>query len=386
MIEKALKGSSIYWGWVIFLLCIIGAGFIAYLYQLKVGLGITGMSRDISWGVYIAQFTYFVGVAAGAVMLVIPKYLHHYTKYAKVVVFGEFLAIAAVVMCLLFIVVDIGQPMRMMNVVLHPTPHSMLFYDMIVLNGYLILNIICGYNTLLADKKGLPCPGWVKPFIYLSIPWAISIHTVTAFLYAGLPGRHFWLTAIMAPRFLASAFAAGPSLLVMILLFVRKVTKFDPGEEALQNIARTICYAMIVNFFFMGMEFFTAFYSNIPGHKATLEYLFWGIGEYGNLVPFMRACIVIGFAGIFILLVPPIRRRPLWLAIGCACIFLATWIDKGVGLVIGGFIPNPLEMITEYHPTFPEITIATAIWAVGGLILTILYKVAISVREEEQRV
>ncbi len=386
MIEKALKGSSVYWGWVIFLLCIIGAGFLAYLYQLKVGLGITGMSRDISWGVYIAQFTYFVGVAAGAVMLVIPKYLHHYTKYAKVVVFGEFLAIAAVVMCLLFIVVDIGQPMRMMNVVLHPTPHSMLFYDMIVLNGYLIINIICGYNTLLADKKGLPCPGWVKPFIYLSIPWAISIHTVTAFLYAGLPGRHFWLTAIMAPRFLASAFAAGPSLLVMILLFVRKVTKFDPGEEALQNIARTICYAMIVNFFFMGMEFFTAFYSNIPGHKATLEYLFWGIGEYGNLVPFMRACIVIGFAGIFILLVPPIRRRPLWLAIGCACVFLATWIDKGVGLVIGGFIPNPLEMITEYHPTFPEITIATAIWAVGGLILTVLYKVAISVREEEQRV
>ncbi len=386
MIEKALKGSSVYWGWVIFLLCIIGAGFLAYLYQLKVGLGITGMSRDISWGVYIAQFTYFVGVAAGAVMLVIPKYLHHYTKYAKVVVFGEFLAIAAVVMCLLFIVVDIGQPMRMMNVVLHPTPHSMLFYDMIVLNGYLIINIICGYNTLLADKKGLPCPGWVKPFIYLSIPWAISIHTVTAFLYAGLPGRHFWLTAIMAPRFLASAFAAGPSLLVMILLFVRKVTKFDPGEEALQNIARTICYAMIVNFFFMGMEFFTAFYSNIPGHKATLEYLFWGIGEYGNLVPFMRACIVIGFAGIFILLVPPIRRRPLWLAIGCACVFLATWIDKGVGLVIGGFIPNPLEMITEYHPTFPEITIATAIWAVGGLILTVLYKVTISVREEEQRV
>ncbi|RUM92959.1 MAG: menaquinol oxidoreductase [Thermodesulfatator sp.] len=384
MIEKALKGSSVYWGWVIFLLCIIGAGFLAYLYQLKVGLGVTGMSRDISWGVYIAQFTYFVGVAAGAVMLVIPKYLHHYTKYAKVVVFGEFIAIAAVIMCLLFIVVDIGQPMRMMNVVIHPTPHSMLFYDMIVLNGYLLINIICGYNTLLADKKGLPCPGWVKPVIYLSIPWAISIHTVTAFLYAGLPGRHFWLTAIMAPRFLASAFAAGPSLLVMLLLFLRKYTKFDAGQDALQNIARTICYAMIVNFFFMGMEFFTAFYSNIPGHKATLEYLFWGIGEYGNLVPFMRACIVIGFAGIFILLVPSIRRKPLWLAIGCACVFLATWIDKGVGLVIGGFIPSPLEVITEYHPTFPEITIATAIWAVGGLVLTILYKVAVTVREEEQ--
>ncbi len=386
MIEKALKGSSVYWGWIIFLLCLIGAGMMAYLYQLKVGLGITGMSRDISWGVYIAQFTYFVGVAAGGVMVVIPKYLHHYTKYGKIVVFGEFLAIAAVVMCLLFIVVDIGQPMRMLNVVLHPTPHSMLFYDMIVLNGYLLLNIICGYNTLLADKKGVPCPGWVKPFIYISIPWAISIHTVTAFLYAGLPGRHFWLTAIMAPRFLASAFAAGPALLIMILLFVRKVTKFDPGDEALQTIAKTVCYAMIANLFFMGCEFFTAFYSQIPGHMHTLEYLFAGLDGYGNLVPFMRAAIVIGLFGVFLLLVPRIRRNPKGLALACASVFLATWIDKGVGLVIGGFIPNPFETITEYHPTLPEITIAAAIWGVGGLIVTILYKVAISVREEQARV
>jgi molybdopterin-containing oxidoreductase family membrane subunit len=383
MIEKALKGSSVYWGWILFLLCIIGAGVMAYLYQLKVGLGITGMSRDISWGVYIAQFTYFVGVAAGAVMLVIPKYLHHYTRYAKIVVFGEFIAIAAVTMCLLFIVVDIGQPARMLNVVLHPTPRSMLFYDMIVLNGYLLINIICGYNTLLADKKGVPCPRWVKPFIYLSIPWAISIHTVTAFLYAGVPGRHLWLTAVMAPRFLASAFAAGPSLLIMLMLFVSKISKWKPDYEAIQNIARTVCYAMIVNLFLMGMEFFTAYYSNIPGHKYPLDYLFFGLHGHDALVPYMRASIIIGLFGIFLLLVPSWRRNRKVLDLAVASVFLATWIDKGIGLVIGGFIPNPFEKITEYHPTFPEITIATAIWAVGALVLTILYKVGISVREQE---
>jgi len=384
MIERALKGSPKYWGWVFFLLGVITVGFLCYMYQLHNGLGITGMSRDISWGVYIAQFTYFVGVAAGAVMLVIPKYLHHYQKYGKIVVFGEFIAIAAVTMCLLFIVVDIGQPMRMLNVVIHPTPHSMLFYDMIVLNGYLIINIICGYNTLLADKKGLPCPRWVKPFIYLSIPWAVSIHTVTAFLYAGIPGRHFWLTAIMAPRFLASAFAAGPSLLIMLLLFVMKVSDFKVDKDAIQTVAKTVCYAMIINMFFLFMEFFTAYYSQIPGHMATLDYLFFGIDGYNELVPLMRFMMFIAFVGIFVLLVPSLRRNHKWLAFGVAMVFLATLIDKGVGLVIGGFIPNPFETITEYHPTFPEIMIAISIYAVGALILTILYKVAITVREDQQ--
>lgn len=383
MIEKALKGSPKYWGWVFFLLAIIGIGFLCYLRQLSYGLGITGMSRDISWGVYIAQFTYLVGVAASAVMLVIPKYLHHYKKYGKVVLFGEFMAIAAVVMCLLFIVVDVGQPMRIMNVLLHPTPNSILFWDMIVLNGYLLINVIVGYNSLIAEKKQVPPPGWIKPFIYLSIPWAVSIHTVTAFLYAGLPGRHLWLTAIMAPRFLASAFASGPALLLIILMIVKRVTKLTFDSDAIQSIAKTVCYAMIVNLFFMAMEFFTAFYSNIPGHMHPLKYLFFGLHGHDMLVPWMRTAIFFGFLGVLILLIPPLRRKEGTLIAACAAIVASTWTDKGVGLVIGGFIPNPFEKITEYHPTFPEITIAVAIWAIGALILTVLYKVAITVREQE---
>ncbi len=383
MIEKALKGSPRYWGWIFFLLAIIGIGFINYIRQLGYGLGITGMSRDISWGVYIAQFTYLVGVAASAVMLVIPKYLHHYKKYATIVIFGEFLAIAAVIMCMLFIVVDIGQPMRMLNVVLHPTPNSILFWDMIVLSGYLTINIIVGYNSLIAARKEVPPPGWIKPFIYLSIPWAVSIHTVTAFLYAGLPGRHLWLTAIMAPRFLASAFASGPALLLLLLMVVKRVTKFRPEDEGIQSLAKTICYAMIMNLFFMALEFFTAFYSNIPGHMNPLKYLFFGLHGHDMLVPWMRTAMFFGFLGIAILIVPALRRKEGFLAAGCASIVASTWTDKGVGLVIGGFIPNPFEKVVEYHPTFPEISIAVAIWAIGALVLTVLYKLAAAVREQE---
>jgi molybdopterin-containing oxidoreductase family membrane subunit len=383
MIEKALKGEPRYYMWIVFLLGIIGVGMGCWFYQLYKGLGITGMGRDISWGVYIAQFTYLVGVAASAVMIVIPLYLHDYKKYGKIVVFGEFLAIAAVTMCMLFIVVDVGQPQRMLNVLLHPTPNSILFYDMIVLVGYLCINIIVGYNCLLSDARKMPHPGWVKPFIYISIPWAVSIHTVTAFLYAGLPGRHLWLTAVMAPRFLASAFASGPALLILVLLIISRVSKFDPGRDALQTIAKTVCYAMIINLFLVGMEIFTAFYSNIPGHMHPLQYLFVGLHGHGKIVAWMWTAAPFAFIGVLLLLIPSARKHHGILAFACASIFMACWIDKVVALVIGGFIPNPFHRIIEYSATFPEISITLAIWAIGALILTVLHKVAITVREEE---
>ena len=259
MLEKALQGSKKYWAWVIFLSLVAGIGLFNYLIQFTQGLGVTGLGRDVSWGLYIGQFTFLVGVAASAVMLVIPYYLHDYKKFGKIVILGEFLAISAVTMCMLFIFVDMGQPMRILNVLLHPTPNSIMLWDATVLNGYLFLNLLIGWVTLGSDRKGVPPPKWIKPFIYLSIPWAISIHTVTAFLIAGLPGRHYWLTAIMAARFLASAFAAGPALLIILALIVRKVTKFDPGKEPIQALGKIVAYAMFANIFFLGLEVFTAF-------------------------------------------------------------------------------------------------------------------------------
>lgn len=370
---------------MIFLLAMMGMGGMFYAQQFHYGLGITGMSRDVSWGVYIAQFTFLVGVAAGGVMLVLPYYIHDYKAFGKITILGEFLAIAAVCMCLMFIVADLGQPMRLMNVLLHPTPNSMLFWDMIVLNGYLFLNILVGWVVLHSEYKGTPPPKWIKPFIYLSIPWAISIHTVTAFLYAGLPGRHFWLTAILAPRFLASAFAAGPALLLVVALILKRVTNFDAGKVAIQKLVTIIIYAGILNFFFLGLEFFTAYYSNIPGHMHTLDYLFWGLHGHDNLVPFMRYSVVSGILAVIALMVPKIRQNEIAAGIACLFLFVSLWIDKGIGLVIGGFVPTPLEGITEYIPTVPEIGITLAVWSAGFLILTLLYKVAISVKLQREQ-
>ncbi len=382
MLELAVKGNKWYWGWLVVLLGVIGAAFGLYMMQLKLGLGITGMSRDVSWGFYIANFTYLVGVAAGGVMVVLPYYLHDYKAYGKITILGEFLAIASIVMCLLFIVVDLGQPMRLFNVPLYPTPNSVLFWDMIVLNGYLFLNLVIGWNVLEAERNGIHYQGWLKPLIYISIPWAVSIHTVTAYLYCGLPGRHFWLTAVLAPRFLASAFAAGPALLILLCLFIRKFTNFDPGKAQIQSLAKTVAYAICINMFLFICEVFVGFYSNIPGHKIHIQYLFAGVHGHGALVPWMWASMILMAAGIIMTVTPATRKNETSLAIACAVIILGTWIDKGLGMISGGFVPNPLHEVTEYAPTMPEIGITVGVYAVGALVLTLLYKMAVGVKEE----
>jgi molybdopterin-containing oxidoreductase family membrane subunit len=381
MFEKAVVGGRRYWLWLLGLSLVIAAGFVFYLRQLDYGLGITGLSRDVTWGLYIAQFTFLVGVAASAVMVVLPYYLHNYKVFGKVTILGEFLAISAVTMCMLFIFVDMGQPTRVLNVMLHPTPNSMMFWDMLSLSGYLVLNATIALVTLSAERKGVAPPHWIKPVILLSIPWAISIHTVTAFLYNGLPGRSFWLSAIMAPRFLASAFSAGPALLILLCMVVRKVSWFDVGRQPIQKLSLIVTYAMIVNVFFVLMEVFTVFYSGIPEHKHHFQYLFVGLDGHGPLVPWMWTSVLLAVASLVLLIVPAFRHNEKVLALTCGMVFLSLWIDKGLGLIVGGFVPSPLGSITDYAPTVAEVSIVLAIWAIGVLMITVFYKITLSVRE-----
>ena len=359
----------------------MGVGVVVYLVQFFSGLQVTGMSRDVPWGFYIVQFTFLVGVAASAVMVVIPYYLHNFKKFGKLAVLGEFIAVGAVTMCLTFIFVDMGQPLRVMNLPLNPTPNSVMFWDFIVCFGYLALNVVIAFTTFSAERKGIAPPKWVKPLIYLSIPWAFSIHTVTAFLYAGLAARPFWMTAILAPRFLASAFAAGPALLVLLCMILRRFANYDVGREAIQRLGVIITYAMLANVFFILMEVFTAAYSDMPEHLHHFEYMFFGLGEYTNLVTPMWISVVLAFVSLILLLFPQLRHKDGWLALACVTVFISLWIDKGLGMVVTGFIPNPVGRVTEYLPSGVELAVSLGIWGLGFLIITLLYKVAVTVRK-----
>ncbi|BDQ33951.1 sulfate reduction electron transfer complex DsrMKJOP subunit DsrP [Pseudodesulfovibrio portus] len=380
MLELALKGSKRYYGWIAFLLVLIGIGSLAYVNQLMVGLETTGMNRDVSWGFYISQFTYLVGLAASGVMIVLPNYFHSYKTNKHMVIFGEFMAIAACIMCMLFIAVDVGQPTRMLNVMLHPTPNSILFWDMTVLVGYLSLNLLVGWTCLQADRANLPHPKWLKPFIYVSIIWAFSIHTVTAFLYQGLPGRHYWLTAILAARFLASAFCSGPAILLLVMMVTEKFTTFKMAKNALSTLVKIIAYAMCINMFFFALEIFTAFYSNMPGHMHPITFLFAHADP--TLVTLMWTFLACAAISIILLVTPKFRNNLKLLPYTLIILVVATWLDKGLGLVIGGFTPNPFHAITPYWPTGKELLVSMMVYAIGALIVTVLFKIATSVKEE----
>jgi len=385
MLDKVIQGSKSYWTLLAILSGIAGAGTLTFLFvQLPTGLGVTGLSRDVTWGLYIGQFTFLVGVAASGLMVVLPYYLHDYKAFGKITILGEFLAIGAVTMCMTFVFVDLGVPSRVLNVPLYLAYNSVMLYDFIVLSVYLGLNVIIGIPMIMAERAGKAPPYYIlKPIIYLSIAWAPLIHTVTAFLFAGMPGRHMWLTAILAIRFLAGAFAAGPSLLIILYTILRKFTSFDDGGgEPYKKLGQIILYAMIINLFCLGLEFFTAYYSNIPGHKHPLDFLYFGAHGSIGWVAFMWASLIMGLCSIFALLVPAFRNSPKVLPVICAVVFVSALMEKGLGLFVGGFTPNPLGHVTSYVPSIPEGLITMGVYAIGFLVITVLYKIVVSVREE----
>lgn len=382
MIEKIFHGGKLYWGWIIFLLVCIGIGVAAYANQFQQGLVLTGMSRDVNWGLYIAQFTFFVGVAASGVMVAIPFYLHNYKEFGPFLIFGEFLAVAAVLVALLFVIVDLGYPTRLFNVLLYPSPHSILFYDMCVLSSYLIVNIIVGWAAIYCERKGIPPFKWAKVLAIIAIPLAIGIHTVTAFIYIGNPGRAYWGSAIVVGRFLASAFAAGPALLIMVCFIMRKFTNFDISDKALNSFGKIVAYAMVANIFFFLLEIFASFYPNSSAHMKPIEYLFFGLDGINQLGPFMWVATVCAFVGVALLIIPKTRKNHKGLVAGLFLVFLACWIDKGLGFTLGGFTPSNFGEVVDYIPNPNEICVMIGVFAIGALVLTLLYKIVIGVRND----
>jgi Ni/Fe-hydrogenase subunit HybB-like protein len=376
------KGSWKFYTWMTFLSILSLIGLNAYCKQLVEGLAITGMTDQVSWGVYIANFTFMVGMAAGAVMLVIPVYIYKNEELHDVVILGELFAIASIVMCILFVVVDLGRPDRIWHMIPYigkfNWPISMLSWDVIVLNGYLLLNAhICGY---LLYKKYLgqkPTKLYYIPVIFIAIVWAISIHTVTAFLYVGLGGRPFWNSAILAPRFIASAFVAGPAFIILTLQMIRKFSDYKVSDKALLMLRQIIQVTMIINFFLLFSELFKEFYTDSL-HVASAQYLYFGLHGYYGLVPWIWTALTLNTAAMIILILPASKNIKL-LSVACVLAIVGIWIEKGMGLIVPAFIPTPLGEIVEYLPTMNETLVCMGIWAFGFLIYTILLKTAIPI-------
>ncbi len=378
----SFRGSRKFYVWMTLLSVLSLVGLHAWARQFVDGLQTTGMTDQVSWGAYIANFTFLVGVAAAAVMLVIPAYVYKKNYMHEVVLFGELMAISVIVMCLLFVTVDLGHPDRFHHMIppfgIFNFPSSILSWDVIVLNGYLLLNLhIAGYLLYCKYRGRTPTKAFYIPFVFLSIIWAVSIHTVTAFLYAGLAGRGYWHHPLVPARFLASAFVAGPALMILTFQTIRRRAKYWIGDKPLFTLRMIMTVAMIINMFLLFSELFTEFYSPTQ-HAAAAYYLYFGLHGHTGLVPWIWTAIVLDAIGLFFL-VTPLSRQITGLNIACVACFFGIWIEKGMGLIIPGFIPTPLGQVVEYLPTLNETLVCLGIWSFGILIYSWMLHVAIPI-------
>jgi len=383
-LRQIFIGTRSYYLWVGFLLLLIFTGAGTYFSQQATrGLIITAMRDQVSWGFYISNFTFLVGVAAAAVLLVVPAYVYNFKPIKEIVLFGELMAITAICMCLMFVTIDMGHPERAWHILpfigMMNFPSSLLAWDVVVLNGYLAINAFVAFYVLYKLSTGKEYSmSLILPLIILSIPWAVSIHTVTAFLYNGLAARPFWNASILAPRFLASAFCSGPALMIVLFQIIRKVSDAEIDDRAIFKIAELIAYAMGINLFLLGAEMFKEFYSG-TAHTAPIEYLYFGLHGKSALVPWMWFATVLNISAFFLFLLPKTRQNFTTLNMACVFVITGIYIEKGMGLVVPGFVPDTLGEIYEYTPTNQEILIAIGVWATGALIYTLLLKFALPI-------
>jgi Ni/Fe-hydrogenase subunit HybB-like protein len=382
-IRLITKGSKAYWAWISALLVLIVIGVVTYTGQAHYGLIKTSMRDEVSWGFYIGNFTFMVGIAAAAIMLVVPAYIYNWKPIKEIVILGELLAISAIVMCILFIIVDMGRPERLW----HMIPligklrlgQSILAWDSLALSFYLILNfVIVSHILFRAFKIKDYSRKYVIPLVLLSIPAGIAIHTITAFLYNGIAARPFWNSAILAPKFLASAFCSGPAIMIILFQVLRRTTRLKIEDGAIWTLAELMAYTMFFNLFLTGAEIFKEAYSNTE-HKVFTDYLYFGIGEHRKIVPYGWLAIAFDTIAFFLFLIPKTRKNYITLNIGAVLIYSGVYIEKGIGLIIPGFTPDTLGEIYEYFPSRTEIFITIGIFSTGFLIYTLMLKVAVPI-------
>lgn len=377
------KGGLAFYAWIALLLGLVGCLIYGDYLHATEGLSYTGMTGQVSDGLYLANLIFLVGIAAGAVTIVFPAYVYHHKALHKVTVLGEMLAISAVIMCILFVLSHMGRPDRLWHMLpiigIYNLPYSMLAWDTLVLIGYMLLNLVGGFYFLYRLYLGQPLNNkFYLPLIYISIVWALSIHTVTAFLINTLPARPMWHHDMMPIRFIITAFAAGPSMIILIFLIIRQRTRLWIDNEAIDLLSQIVTYCLGIALFLAFSEVVTELYHETE-HSLGLKFLMFGAHGIDDLVPWYWGSLAANITAFAMLLTPCVRKNYYLLPIACLLTFGGIWVEKGMCLLIPGYIPTPIGEFTRYVPTHMEILVTLGNWAFGLLILTLLLKGAIGV-------
>ena len=382
-LRAGFTGGVMFWTWMLFLAFFIMLWGYGEVVQLYYGMEVTNLNDQVSWGLYLANFVFMVGVAAAAVTVVFPAYVYKHKELHKIVVLGEMLAVAAVVMCLLFVIAHMGRPDRLWHIFpivgIYNWPHSVLTWDVMVLSGYLLLNLVGGFYYLYKKYTGEPLnKAFYLPIVYIAIVWALSIHTVTAFLINTMPARPMWFHSMMPIKFITTAFAAGPSLIIIVFLLVRRFTPLKIADEAFHMLSQIITWCLGIAIFLTFSEIVTELYPSTE-HSMGLKYLMFGHHGLNALVPFFWSSMALMVGSFILLLIPKVRRNLAILPFLCAGTFVGIYIEKGLGLMLPGVIPTPVGEFAEYTPSGVELMIIGGVWAIGFFVLTILMKGAVGI-------
>ena len=388
--EGLLKGSKAYYIALIGLVLMAAYGLYVWIFVQHApiflgsdygGMFLTGMSDAVAWGLYISFFVYWVGVAAAGIVFGLAAYAFGHKGFKKVAVLGEVQAIAAIVTVLLLIVVDIGRPIRAMILMPQlPNLHSMLDWDFLVLSGYLVLNLIGFLVTVHYYRRDLPLPAkFTVPFIIIAAPFAIGIHTVTAFISQALTARPIWNNPLLAPRYVATAFAAGPATLILALVLAEKYVKgFKVDPDVYKKTMIVVMGALVVGLYFTLSEAHELFwYTTEPLKKAQALELFYGY-HLPYLAIMLWLWIALGVAAVILGLIPKVRNTRTGLLLISILTIIAVVNEKTLTIIVPGYIPDSLGRYIPYYPTPLEYAITLGVHAIGILVYLVLAKAAIS--------
>lgn len=391
----AVVGTRQYYAWLGALGILLVLALYSYYLQFTTGSILLGVRQQIPWGLYIALWGYFVEIGTGAVIVLAFAYIRYDNRtFRRQSIIAGGLAISGIIAGLAAVVVDLGRPTRMFN--LMPItgtmnfPDSMFAWDTIVLSGYLFI-VLIAFAVLLYRRFTRHSLGrWVGWMLFLLVPWALWILIVDPFIFGGIAARGPWNSAIIAPRFIMGAVAVGPAATIITITLLERYTRVKEvfgswiPDSYLTYLGGIMLIALVGTLVIFVSEVFVSGYAR-TAHWVPIQYLLIGVEHHGHvydaLVPWTWTMIGLQVAAILILLPVPFphtRRSRFWLQIASVATVISIFIDKII-LVVSGFVITPLGEIYEYTPSLPEVMVSLGTLAVGLLAVTILLRVGLAI-------
>ncbi|MCI5188876.1 MAG: hypothetical protein D3905_03545 [Candidatus Electrothrix sp. AS4_5] len=380
----AVKGGKVYYSWLLFLSFFVLVGLVTTYIQMTTGLIVTGATDQIIWELFVSNFIHCPSIASAAVLVVTPAYIYKRKDMKQLAVIGEAIAMVFVIIGFNFIFFHMGRPDRFWHTIpgigIFNFPSSVLTYDIIVLNVYLVLNAVAVFYYLYKHYVDQPLnTKFYTPLIWFAVAWGPFIHIITAFILSSNAQMAVWHSALMPFSFLAMAAAAGPALVIVIFLVIRKFTKLEIADSVIDFFSQVIIWGVGLLILMFAVEFFTELYP-ATHHAAPLEYAIKGHNGMKPYTPWFWGVMTVFVVQFLLLCNSKIRKSyNFLLPLICISVFLSVLIEKPSVLIFPAFSPTPLGEYAVYHPTLIEICNVLFIWASGFMLLTMILKGVVGV-------